>query len=144
MTEGGGTGPGDTGPPVGGTWPASEHGWTSPDRPSIERAAIDGVEPATEPLSVEPGATATGVTGSGAMLGERAISVNADDARLLRRTRVRLVIWSGGITLAVLVLLGVTLFAAVRTSLEGDSIAQLRERADIAARILGQLPSDVG
>ena len=85
--------------------------------------------------------TAPEAAPAGPMLGERAIVINADDSRLLRRTRIRLVMWSGGITLAVLVLLGVTLFATVRTSLEGDSIAQLQERADAASRILGQLPA---
>ena len=122
----------DTGGGAGG--PPEAHGWPSPGG-----TTTDGTLSPTEPVTVEEPAP---YTAEGTLLGERAITVNADDARLLRRTRIRLVIWSGGITLAVLLLLGTTLFAAVRTSLENDSIAQLRERADVAARVLGQMPSD--
>ena len=114
-----GTGAGDGGPPRGGGWPA-----------------MDGLAP-TEPVGVESAHTSTE-----AMLGERAITVNSDDARLLRRTRIRLVLWSGGITLVVLVLLGTALFAAVRASLENDSIAQLRGRAALVGHVYGQLPAD--
>jgi two-component system, OmpR family, sensor histidine kinase CiaH len=88
------------------------------------------VEDRTEPAWADPS--------------ERLISVNADDAHLLRRTRLRLVLWSGGITLTVLLLLGVTVWAAVRTSLESDSVAQLRQRADVIGRIVGRLPAETG
>jgi signal transduction histidine kinase len=122
----------DTGGGAGG--PPEEHGWRAPDG-----ATSDETGAPTAPMMVE--ASAPYVTES-PLLGERAVTINADDARLLRRTRIRLVLWSGGITLAVLVLLGTTLFAAVRATLENDSVAQLRQRADAIGRMLGQLPAD--
>src|SRR5674476_1208589 len=57
------------------------------------------------------------------------------DAALLRRTRLRLLAWSGGLTLLILVLLGAALYAAVSGSLaaRADGLAQLLERP-------GQIP----
>jgi two-component system sensor histidine kinase CiaH len=60
-----------------------------------------------------------------------------DEARLLRRVRLNLALWSGGITLAVLVVLGVVLYGAVARSLEASGTAQLTGRAD---EITGQPP----
>src|SRR3954468_20000946 len=54
----------------------------------------------------------------------------ADEARLLRRTRWRLVAWSGISTLLVLLLLAVALYAAVARTLETASVAQLEARVD--------------
>ena len=53
----------------------------------------------------------------------------APDARLLRGVRWRLLAWSAGSTLVVLVLLGGLLYTAVARSLEAAGTAQLRERA---------------
>jgi signal transduction histidine kinase len=52
------------------------------------------------------------------------------DARLLGRVRVNLALWSGGITLAVLVVLGVVLYLAVERSLAAAGIEQLEARAE--------------
>jgi signal transduction histidine kinase len=51
------------------------------------------------------------------------------DAALVRRTRWRLLAWSGGSTLSILVLLGSLLYAAVANSLSGAAEDQLRARA---------------
>jgi len=53
----------------------------------------------------------------------------ADDARLVRRVRWRLVAWSGLSTLVVLIVLGGALYAAVASTLEAASVAQLTNRA---------------
>lgn len=52
----------------------------------------------------------------------------ADEARLLRRTRWRLVLWSGLSTLAVLVVLAIALYAVTARALETASVAQLEAR----------------
>ena len=52
------------------------------------------------------------------------------DARLLRRVRWRLVAWSGGVTLIVLLVLGTTLYTAVARSLEASSLSRLQARAE--------------
>lgn len=52
------------------------------------------------------------------------------EAALLRRVRLNLALWSGGITLLVLVVLGVALYGAVARSLEAAGTAQLTGRAD--------------
>jgi len=52
------------------------------------------------------------------------------DARLVRTVRWRLVAWSGGSTLLVLLLLGVALYAAVANTLASASVAQLSGRVD--------------
>ena len=51
------------------------------------------------------------------------------DARLIRRVRWRLVAWSAGVTLVVLLVLGAVLYAAVARSLEASSLARLEARA---------------
>ena len=62
-----------------------------------------------------------------------------DEARLIRRTRWRLVAWSGVSTLIVLVILGGALYAAVAGTLAGASVAQLSARVDPwVARLEGQ------
>src|SRR5262245_1789813 len=53
----------------------------------------------------------------------------ADEAKLLRRVRWRLVTWSGVSTLVVLVVLGAALYAAVAGSLAAASVQQLENRA---------------
>ena len=51
------------------------------------------------------------------------------DAQLVRSVRWRLVLFSGGATLAVLLLLGVAIYTAVSSSLTNQGIDQLNERA---------------
>jgi two-component system, OmpR family, sensor histidine kinase CiaH len=63
-------------------------------------------------------------------------TLESSDARLLRRTRFRLMALSGGITLVVLVILGVVLFAALSASLSSSGEAQLQRRADSLTRSL--------
>jgi signal transduction histidine kinase len=52
------------------------------------------------------------------------------DARLVRGVRWRLVAWSGGSTLLVLVLLGIALYGAVANTLAAASMGQLSGRID--------------
>jgi signal transduction histidine kinase len=62
-----------------------------------------------------------------------------EEARLIRRTRWRLVAWSGISTLIVLVVLGAALYAAVAGTLAGASMDQLAARVDPwVARLQGQ------
>lgn len=58
----------------------------------------------------------------------------AEDARLLRGVRLNLALWSGGITLVVLLVLGLILYGAVARSLEASGTAQLTSRADQVTR----------
>jgi signal transduction histidine kinase len=59
------------------------------------------------------------------------------ESGLLRRVRLNLSLWSGGITLAVLVVLGIVLYVAVSRSLAAAGTAQVEARAD---QITGQPP----
>ncbi|MFP5342121.1 MAG: sensor histidine kinase [Candidatus Limnocylindria bacterium] len=65
-------------------------------------------------------------------------SASEADRRLLRRTRLSLALWSGGVTLAVLLVLGVVLYAAVARSLDAAGTALLVDRAEEIRR----LPAD--
>jgi signal transduction histidine kinase len=56
--------------------------------------------------------------------------VTPAEAQLLRRVRVNLALWSGGITLAVLVVLGAILYVAVERSLAASGTAQLVAQAN--------------
>lgn len=67
----------------------------------------------------------------------------ADDAALLRRTRVRLIAWSGGLTLLILLVLGVLVYGAVSSSLAGRNLDVLEAQAVSAARILSR-PGPIG
>jgi signal transduction histidine kinase len=60
------------------------------------------------------------------------------DAALLRRTRLRLIAWSGGLTLLLLLLLGILVYAAVANELASRNTAVLERRADEVARIIGR------
>ena len=65
------------------------------------------------------------------------------DVALLRRTRLRLLAWSGGLTLLILVALGAALYVAVSGSLAARGTDLLATRADGLARLLqrpGQIP----
>ncbi len=71
-------------------------------------------------------------------------AVLADEARLLRRTRLRLVLWSGVSTLLVLLVLAVLLYAAVARTLESASVNQLEARVDPLASFLEGAPGGPG
>ena len=66
------------------------------------------------------------------------------DSRLLRRVRLRLIAWSGGSTLVVLLVLGIALYAAVANSLASASVSQLLARADPVAAALRGEPQSPG
>ena len=75
-----------------------------------------------------------------------AVEVKRDDgdAALLRRTRLRLLAWSGGLTLVILVALGAALYMAVSGSLAARGTDLLAARADGLVRLLqrpGQAPA---
>ena len=72
----------------------------------------------------DPAAGAGGPPGAGGADAER-----TRDAQLVRSVRWRLVLFSGGATLAVLLLLGVAIYTAVSSSLTNQGIDQLNERA---------------
>ena len=57
------------------------------------------------------------------------------EARVLRRTRLRLALWSGSTTLIVLLILGVIVYAFVAQQLARDSEEQLRARATLVAAL---------
>ena len=56
-------------------------------------------------------------------------SLTPAEAGLLRKVRFNLSLWSGGITLAVLVVLGIVLYVAVARSLSVTGTAQVEARA---------------
>ena len=56
--------------------------------------------------------------------------VTPEESRLLRRVRIQLALWSGGITLALLVVLGVVLYVAVDRSLSSSGTAELIGQAN--------------
>ena len=65
------------------------------------------------------------------------------DAELLRRTRLRLLAWSAGLTLLILVLLGALVYWAVAGALAQQGTAVLENRAEEAVRVVsrpGPLP----
>src|SRR3954449_2822619 len=62
----------------------------------------------------------------------------AADERLVSRVRLRLVVWSGGITLLVLLVLGVVLYVAVARSLETTAVGSLRDRAAALQNNIGR------
>ena len=65
-----------------------------------------------------------------------------EDAHILRRTRLRLMAWSGGITLVILLVMGVAIYSAVSNLVTNDSVSRLRGYADLYGRaISGKVPS---
>ena len=62
----------------------------------------------------------------------------AADARLVRNVRWRLVAWSGGTTLLVLVVLGVAIYAATARTLEQSALDQLTDRAVALDAFMGR------
>ncbi|MEO5704851.1 MAG: HAMP domain-containing sensor histidine kinase [Candidatus Limnocylindrales bacterium] len=68
-------------------------------------------------------------------------SASEADARLVRGVRWRLVAWSGGSTLLVLVVLGMALYLSVASSLQSTAVANLDDRArEITSFLKGQRP----
>ena len=68
--------------------------------------------------------------GAGAPLADPPSEVTPAEARLLRSVRINLALWSGGITLVVLLVLGTVLYLAVERSLTASGTAQLVEQAN--------------
>jgi signal transduction histidine kinase len=69
----------------------------------------------------------------------------AADERLVRRVRWRLVLWSGGTTFLVLVVLATALYAAAARTLEARAVQQLERRADDTRGFLtGDRPNPQG
>ena len=68
----------------------------------------------------------------------------AGEARLLRRTRWRLVLWSGVSTLALLLMLGGALYAAVQNRLVTASVDQLRATVTPVVNSLSGTDADHG
>ncbi len=66
-------------------------------------------------------------SGAGHEASEREASER--EARLVRRVRWRLVIWSGGTTLLVLLALGIAIYVAVTNTLADTGVSQLNDRA---------------
>ena len=64
-------------------------------------------------------------------------SMTPEEAGLLRRVRMQLALWSGGITLALLVALGIVLYLAVDRSLSASGTAELVGEAN---RLTGNPP----
>ena len=71
----------------------------------------------------------TGVTPDGRQTIPHDQAEQARDARMVRSVRWRLVLFSGGATLLVLLLLGVAIYTAVADSLASQGVAQLQARA---------------
>ena len=67
--------------------------------------------------------------------------VTPEEARLLRRVRRQLTLWSGGITLAILLAVGVSLYVAVDRSLSSSGTAELVAQANA---ITGNRPDPNG
>lgn len=67
-------------------------------------------------------------------------SPEAGDARLIARTRRRLVLWSGGITLVILLILGLAVYGAAAWSLGRDGTAVLQDRAGRIADLITHAP----
>jgi two-component system, OmpR family, sensor histidine kinase CiaH len=63
-------------------------------------------------------------------------AAEVEDAPLLRRTRWRLMAWSGGLTLLILVVLGVALYGAVAGNLDATATTQLQHRAEDLGRFI--------
>ncbi|MFN2484637.1 MAG: sensor histidine kinase [Candidatus Limnocylindria bacterium] len=64
------------------------------------------------------------------------------DARLVARVRWRLVAWSAGSTLVVLLLLGTALYGAVRASFDRTGTAQLEQRAQSLVNLVTHHPGE--
>ncbi len=63
------------------------------------------------------------------------------DRALLRRVRRRLVVWSGGVTLVILIALGSAIYLGVASSLRASGQAQLQQRAELLAQLIARAPT---
>jgi two-component system sensor histidine kinase CiaH len=98
-----------------------------------------GLPPEPSPSFAEPGPPAPAPEAGADPTAAREA---AEDARLIRRVRWRLVAWSGASTLVVLVVLGVALYLSVASSLQATAVAVLNDRGDdIASLLQGQRPN---
>jgi signal transduction histidine kinase len=88
----------------------------------------------------EPGPAAI-VSGGGAIDAVDA-GASEEDARLVRHVRRRLLLFSGGSTLLVLLVLGVALYAATANTLASASVSQLSARVDPVASALQGTATD--
>ena len=69
------------------------------------------------------------------------LRASESDAQLLRRVRLRLVAFSGGSTLIVLLALGIALYVSVASSLQATGVTNLEARADdLTSLIRGRAP----
>ena len=62
------------------------------------------------------------------------------DARLLRRVRIRLVLWSGAITLVIVAVLGIVVFASVAGSLAGAGRIHWSSARTCSAELIQRAP----
>lgn len=86
---------------------------------------------ATAPASSAPASTAPASTSTALASPETPEQLEAaEDGRLVRRVRWRLVAWSGGSTLVVLLVLGVALYLAAQSTLDSFAMSQLQNRID--------------
>lgn len=76
-------------------------------------------------------------------MGPRPAGARTPDAPLLRRTRWRLALWSGGATLATMLLLGLLLYVILNRTLVADSEARLRRQANEIQAAVGRLGGNV-
>jgi len=107
---------------------------TAPEAAAPEAATPPGTPPATTPPATTPPAAAP--------LDAAETQASEADARLVRDVRWRLVAWSGGSTLLVLLVLGITLYAAVANTLASASLGQLSNRIDPVTDALEGRPQD--
>ncbi|HYL41374.1 MAG TPA: hypothetical protein VET90_08705, partial [Candidatus Binatus sp.] len=94
-----------------------------------EREAFSSEE-ARRPAATGPSSASAGPAASEDSADPMAIRESADDARLIRRVRWRLVAWSGGSTLVVLVVLGLALYLAAAKTHESAGMTALQSRVD--------------
>jgi two-component system sensor histidine kinase CiaH len=93
-------------------------------------------------LGAPMAAPAAPITAAGPALDAAEEEASASDARLVRDVRWRLVAWSGGSTLLVLLALGIALYVSVASSLQSTGLATLENRAsDLAAFVRGRPPT---
>jgi hypothetical protein len=84
---------------------------------------------------------APGGAAAAAIRGRSGPSADSADGELIRRTRRRLVAWSGGLTLAILLVLGVAVATVVARSLAAAGEEQLHQRASLLLTVArGPLP----
>lgn len=86
----------------------------------------------------------TGRPGAAPVGAEPTAGSGSGDRILLRRTRVRLMAWSGGLTLVILLALGALVYGAVAGQLATSGTAILRQRAEDVAKVVsrpGPLPN---